>query len=186
MEPIPPGAWTAATVAAVHASWRLVIVVASVTALPASSMTVVSAVVFGETTVIPLVVAFVLFTVSPFVHEFAHAATQVVLADERRSVVGGVGGWGHGQIIRWTLPASRDGLVAIAGPLAASASGLIVLTLPLPYLVAYPVTILFTVHVLSLKRSAPDGRQLLVALKGENCARDSGCVQVLRPGVGPQ
>ncbi|MGN7222566.1 hypothetical protein ACTHQN_06865 [Curtobacterium flaccumfaciens] len=159
-------AWVAAVTAATRASWRLVVAVSGVVLLPATTISIISAASFGSGTVIPLVLSFVLFALSPFIHELAHAAAHVALADRERSIVVGVGRWGSGQIIRWTLPRTDDGLVAIAGPLAATASGFFVLALPLPYLIAYPIAALFMVHLLSLTRSAPDGHQLRTALQG--------------------
>lgn len=184
MTSAPPGVWAAAVSAAAQATWRLTVTLTCVLALPAGVMGTICSVVYGEATVVPIVTAFALFTVSPFVHEFAHAAMHVMLARRDRSVVGGKGGWVSGQIIRWALPSVRDGLVAITGPLAAVVSGLSVLLLPLPYLVAFPLMTLFLVHLLSLTGSAPDGQQLRVALKGAGHARDAVRVEAVRPHRG--
>lgn len=179
-----PGAWAAAVSAAAQATWRLTVALTCVLAIPAAVMGTICSVVYGEATVVPIVTAFALFTVSPFVHELAHAAMHVMLARRDCSIVGGKGGWASGQIIRWALPPVRDGLVAITGPFAAVASGLSVLALPLPYLVAFPLVTLFLVHLLSLTSSAPDGQQLRVSLEGVAHARDAICVEAVRPHRG--
>ncbi|WP_022904338.1 hypothetical protein [Curtobacterium sp. B8] len=159
-------AWWASVVAAHHASWRLVLVLCAITAVPALVTVALSEVIFGAATAGSVALIFALFALSPFVHEFSHAVAHLLIAAEGRAVVVGVGAWSSARIVRWRTTPESDAFVAAIGPVAATASGLIgTAVLPVPFVIGYPMTLLFGLHILSLHPSATDGRDVWSVLK---------------------
>lgn len=165
MTPSRPDVWWAALSAAHQASWRLVIAVSAVVALPGSVICIIGVAVSGAGVLVPMILALVLVSLSPFVHELGHVTVQVVLADAARQVVAGRGTWSSGAVLRWGLDVHGDGAVAIAGPLAALGCGVVVLALPVPFVLSGPVAALSWVHLRSLRRTAPDGVQVRRAIR---------------------
>lgn len=161
------GAWPAAIIAAGRASWRVTLVVLCVVVVPGAAICAVGVLAFGPAVLGPMVVALALFVLSSFIHELGHAVAHVFFADPARAIVAGRGAWASGSVVRWSLGTHADGAVAIAGPFAAMASGLLVLVLPIPLILSYPVVALFAVHLLSLTRHAADGGQVRRAIQGD-------------------
>lgn len=159
--------WPAAIIAAGQASWRVTLVVLGVVVVPGAAICTVGVVAFGPAVLGPMVVALSLFVLSSFIHELGHAVAHVLFADPARAIVAGRGAWASGSVVRWSLGTNADGAVAIAGPFAAMASGLLILVLPIPFILAYPVVALFSVHLLSLTRHAADGSQVRRAIEGD-------------------
>lgn len=163
--------WWASIVAAHHASWRLSLTIVAVTALPGGVLCAVSGIVFGTASARGVGLMLALFVLSPFVHELAHAIAHVLVATRERAIVAGVGRWSSGQIVRWQTASAADAVVAVAGPLVVTVAGIAAgVTLDVPFAVGYPIVVLFSLHLLTLRASAADGRELRMALTEERDA----------------
>lgn len=161
--------WFRSARAAWAASHRLMLVLVVLVAVPICGIGVIlGATGFGWGIFGAAATAGLLFALSVFAHEFAHAATHCALA-RRAGLAGdviGIGTAGQSAILRFSLGPRRDALVSAAGPGAGIAAALPLLAPSEMFLVTGALAPLFLVHMLSLAPRASDGRQLYDFLKG--------------------
>lgn len=151
------------------ASHRLMLVLLALIAVPIGGIgAVLGATGFGWDVLFVAAAAGLLFALSVFAHEFAHAATHCALARRARlpSDLLGVGTAGRAVIVRFSLGPRRDALVSVAGPGAGVAAALPLLAPSETFLITGVLAPLFLVHALSLLPWASDGRQIRDFLKG--------------------
>ena len=111
--------------------------------------------------VAPMVCTAVLLPVSVFVHEAAHALAAAVLTPRSRPFrLRGEGGWATSILIRESAGPANDAVIAWVGPVAGTLCYLPVLLTSTQVLFAAPWILTFTVHLFSLRRNHPDGKNL--------------------------
>ncbi len=148
---------------ALAASWRMMASVALVTIPPLG----LAAVMLAAVGIPPLAVrhgilAAACFPASFFTHEFGHALAAAAIARWRGAdgTMFGAGTFFTASVVRWRSDACGDAIIALAGPLFGTALVWVAL-LPGPgYLLAFPVALLYLVHLGSLLPSQADGRSV--------------------------
>ncbi|MFZ7087517.1 hypothetical protein [Curtobacterium sp. RRHDQ10] len=155
--------------AALQASWRVMISVFVLAGMPLLGL----AAAFGDlddgTVRVRLVAYAVVLPLSLFLHELGHGVAYAALVARhgmRPVELFGVGRWSGGTIVRWRLSLGEDAIVAVAGPLLGVACVLPMLAPGGPFLVGFPVALVFGLHLASLRRTADDGAQARAVWRG--------------------
>jgi ABC-type Co2+ transport system permease subunit len=123
----------------------------------------------GASAAWPLLMFVVLFPVSIFVHEWAHALCAFRWSARRSQDVTPISGWQVAMIVRPVLPVRFDLATTFAGPLAGAmtAAPLAVTALmgSSPEIECLALTVPFAAHLLALAPIAPDGRAVISTVR---------------------
>ncbi len=163
---LPVERWTYPVVIAASASWRLVVTVGVITAVPASAVSflLVSIGLPPGASFLPVLAA-TFFALSYFFHELGHAVCLWWVAGRaggaREMLADGT--FTSARVVRWSQGDDADALVSIVGPVTGIAVGFPIL-LPLwPFVMSFPFFCLFLIHVASLAPRYSDGKQLFAS-----------------------
>lgn len=145
-----------------RASWRLVLVLAGGGAVTLGPVLMILALLLGDSVALSGAIFLVMFPISVFAHEAAHAVLGGCASPPGSRRVSGCGSWLRASIRRPVLVRRHDLAVTLAGPAIGVLCAVpVVVTGPLPALL---LTLPFLGHAASLAPTAADGQAILSAV----------------------
>lgn len=152
------------------ATWRTLLLAGALLAVTVVPVALLLTLLLGFSSSWPLLAFAVLFPLSVFTHEWAHAWCAFRWCSVARSHgIGPLGGWRAAGILRPALPIPFDIVTTLAGPLAGVATAAPIYLASLaggsPIEECLALMIPFTAHLLALAPIAPDGRAIIAAYR---------------------